>query len=112
VGLTEAEARAGGHDAMVSRLPLEHVPRAIVNGQTDGLVKLVADATTDRLLGAHVVAPEAAELVHLAAQMIRSGTTVTEQAGALHAYLTWAEALKLACQTFHKDVSKLSCCAA
>jgi len=112
VGLTEAEARAEGHDVMVSRLPLEYVPRAIVNGQTDGLVKLVADATTDRLLGAHVVAPEAAELVHLAAQMIRAGTTVTEQAGALHAYLTWAEALKLACQTFHKDVSKLSCCAA
>lgn len=112
VGLTEAEARAKGHDVAVSRLPLEHVPRAIVNGQTDGLVKLVADATTDRLLGAHVVAPEAAELVHLAAQMIRAGTTVTEQAGALHAYLTWAEALKLACQTFHKDVSKLSCCAA
>ncbi len=97
---------------MVSRLPLEYVPRAIVNGQTDGLVKLVADTTTDRLLGAHVVAPEAAELVHLAAQRIRSGTTVSEQAGVLHAYLTWAEALKLACQTFRKDVSKLSCCAA
>ena len=112
VGLTEGQARDAGHDVMVSRLPLAHVPRAIVNGQTDGLVKLVADATTDRLLGAHVVAPEAAEIVHLAAQMIRSGTTVTEQAGALHAYLTWAEALKLACQTFHKDVAKLSCCAA
>ena len=112
VGMTEAEARAAGHDVMVSRLPLEHVPRAIVNGQTEGLVKLVADASTDLLLGAHVVAPEAAELVHLAAQMIRAGTTVTEQAGALHAYLTWAEAMKLACQTFHKDIAKLSCCAA
>ena len=112
VGMTEAEAREAGHDVMVSRLPLEHVPRAIVNGQTEGLVKLVADASTELLLGAHVVAAEAAELVHLAAQMIRAGTTVTEQGGALHVYLTWAEAMKLACQAFHKDVGKLSRCAA
>ena len=111
VGMTEAEAHEAGHEVMVSRLPLAHVPRAIVNGQTDGLVKLVADADTDLLLGAHVIAPEAAEIVHMAAQMIRAKTPTSETASTLHAYLTWAEALKLACQTFREDVSKLSCCA-
>ncbi len=87
------------------------MPRAIAARDTRGLVKLVADRGTDRLLGAHVLAPEGAEIVQSAVLAMKFGITVHELAGTLFPYLTNVEALKLAVQTFEKDVSKLSCCA-
>ena len=88
------------------------VPRAIAARDTRGLVKLVADAKTNLLVGAHVLAPEAGDMIQQAAMAIRFGIRVDEIASMLHPYLTNAEAMKLACQTFNKDVAKLSCCAA
>jgi mercuric reductase len=112
VGLTEAQANDAGHDVIISVLPLAYVPRAIVNGDTRGLIKLVADASTDRLLGVHVLADGAGEVVQAGVYALMAGLTVTEIAGAFHPYLTVAEGLKLAAQTFNRDVAKLSCCAA
>lgn len=112
VGLTEAEAIDAGHDVTTSVLPLAHVPRAIVNGDTRGVIKLVADATTDRLLGVHVLAEGAGEVVQAGGYALMAGLTVSDLSGAFHPYLTMAEGLKLAAQTFNRDVAKLSCCAA
>lgn len=111
VGLTETAARTAGHDVIVSRLPMTHVPRAIAPRDTRGLVKLVADATTRRLLGAHVFAPEAGDIIMEAVMAIRFGITIDQLASLMHPYLTSAEAFRLAAQTFDKDVAKLSCCA-
>lgn len=55
-GFAEAQARERGHDVETSLLPLEHVPRAPVNRDTRGLIRLVADRTADRLLGASALA--------------------------------------------------------
>jgi mercuric reductase len=112
VGLTEEQARSSGVAAIVSKLPMAHVPRAIAARDTRGFIKLVADAKTNLLVGAHVLAPEAGEMIQAAAMAIRFGIRVDEIAAMLHPYLTNAEGLKLACQTFTKDVAKLSCCAA
>ena len=112
VGLTEAQARERGIDVAVSRLPMSYVPRAIAARDTRGLVKLVADAKTKRLVGAHILAPEAGDIIQQAAMAIRYGIRTDEIASMLHPYLTRAEAMKLACQTFEKDVAMLSCCAA
>jgi mercuric reductase len=112
VGVTEAEATAGGDDVMTSVLPLAHVPRAIVNRDTRGLIKLVADRSTDRLLGVHVVADGAGEVIQAGVYALLSGLTITQIADAFHPYLTMAEGLKLAAQTFTRDVAQLSCCAA
>lgn len=112
VGLTEAQARERGIDVAVSRLPMSYVPRAIAARDTRGLVKLVADAKTKLLVGAHILAPEAGDIIQQAAMAIRFGIRTDEIASMLHPYLTNAEALKLACQTFDKDVARLSCCAA
>lgn len=111
-GLTEAMARAAGHDVKVSVLPLEAVPRALVNHDTRGVVKLVAEAGTGRLLGATVLADGAGDVIQSAVLAIRHGITTAELAATFHPYLTMAEALKLAAQTFTRDVEKLSCCAA
>ncbi len=110
-GLTEAQARKQGYDVKTSVLPLEYVPRALAARDTRGLIKLVADVETDRLLGAHVLAPEGGEIIQTAVMAMKFGATVQDLAGTLFPYLTTAEGLKLAAQTFEKDVAKLSCCA-
>lgn len=111
VGLTEAAARAVGHEVRTSVLPLSYVPRALAARDTRGLIKLVADGTTRRLLGAHILAPEGADSIQTAAMAIRGGLTIDELADAIFPYLTTVEGLKLAAQTFKRDVKKLSCCA-
>jgi mercuric reductase len=71
----------------------------------------VSEAGTDRLLGAHVVAPNAGDVIGEATLAVRFGLTSRDVVSTLHPYLTWGEGLKLAAQTFTKDVAKLSCCA-
>ena len=111
VGLTDDQAREAGFEVETSVLPLEYVPRALANRDTRGLIKLVADAATDHLLGAHVLAPDAGEIIQTAVIAIKAGMTVQDMTDTLFPYLTMVEGLKLAAQTFEKDVAMLSCCA-
>ncbi len=111
-GLTEAQAVAAGYVVETSVLPLSAVPRALVNHDTAGLVKLVAEAGTGRLLGASILAEGAGDVIQTAVLAIRHGITTAELAATFHPYLTMAEGIKLAAQTFTRDVDKLSCCAA
>ncbi len=112
VGLTEAEARAQGIEPLVATLPLEHVPRALAARDTRGFVRLLAHPDTRKILGAHILAAEAGEMVTEAALAIRFGLTTDDLTATFHPYLTLSEGIKLAAQTFTKDVAKLSCCAA
>ncbi|MBI1424309.1 MAG: mercury(II) reductase [Gammaproteobacteria bacterium] len=111
VGLSEAEAHIKGIETDSRTLTLDNVPRALANFDTRGFIKLVADAGSGRLIGVQVVAPEAGELIQTAALAIRHHMTVQELADQLFPYLTMVEGLKLAAQTFSKDVKQLSCCA-
>ncbi|MCL4433531.1 MAG: mercury(II) reductase [Actinobacteria bacterium] len=111
-GVTEAQARESGAEVIVSVLPLSAVPRALVNHETAGLVKLVADGPSRRLLGATVLSDAAGEIIQSAVLAIRHDITVDDLASTFHPYLTMVESIKLAAQTFDRDVSKLSCCAA
>lgn len=111
VGLTEAEARRRSIETDSRTLPLDAVPRALVNFDTRGFIKVVTEAGTGRLLGVQVVASEAGEVIQAAALAIRAKMTVHDLADQLFPYLTMVEGLKLAAQTFTKDVRQLSCCA-
>lgn len=111
VGFSESEARKAGFNADSRTLELENVPRALANFETDGFVKLVVDSDTGRLLGAQILAPEAGEMIQVAALAIRNKITVSELADQLFPYLTMVEGLKLCAQTCFKDVKQLSCCA-
>jgi mercuric reductase len=88
------------------------VPRAVVNRDTRGFVKLVAEAGTGRIVGATVVADGAGDVIQGAVYAIQFGLTTEQLASTWAPYLTFAEGLRLAAQTFTRDVSKLSCCAA
>ena len=111
VGLTEAAAKAQGIDVKTSTLTLDNVPRALAARDTRGLIKLVAERATQKLIGAHILAPEGADSIQTAALAIKQGLTYVELAEMIFPYLTTVEGLKLAAQTFDMDVSKLSCCA-
>lgn len=111
VGLTEALAIEQGFEVKTSVIGLEHIPRALAARDTRGLIKLVADKKSDKLLGAQIIAPEGADSIQTAVLTIKHGLTVTDLADTIFPYLTTVEGLKLAAQTFDKDVSKLSCCA-
>lgn len=111
VGLTEAAAKAAGLHVKISEIGLDNVPRALAARDTRGLMKLVADEKTDKLLGAHIIAAEGADSIQTAVLAIKFGMTTKALGETIFPYLTTVEGLKLAAQSFGKDVTKLSCCA-
>ncbi|MFF5035663.1 mercury(II) reductase [Nocardia salmonicida] len=111
VGLTDTQAAEAGHRTEFRVLGGASVPRALVNRDTRGVVKLVAEAGTGRVLGVHTIAEGAGDLITAAGYAITAGMTVEQLARAWAPYLTMAEALMLTAQTFTADVAKLSCCA-
>ena len=112
VGLTDAQAQEAGYRCECRVLELEHVPRARVNLDTRGLFKVVADRDTGRILGVHVLAENAGDVILSAVYAVKFGLTVQDLAETWAPYLTMSEGIKLTAQTFTRDVSLLSCCAA
>ena len=111
VGLSKRQARQRGFDVKTSVVPLDQVPRALAARDTRGLIKLVADRNTGRVLGAQILAPEGADSIQTMVLAIKFGMTTKELGETIFPYLTTVEGLKLAAQGFDKDVTKLSCCA-
>lgn len=111
VGLTEAEAHRRGYRCRCSSVPMDLVPRAGAVRDTRGVVKMVLDAQSHRLLGVSMVGRDAGEVIHEAAMALRLGATVHDFIDMVHVYPTMAEALKIVALSFFKDPSRLSCCA-
>ncbi|MBO6674062.1 MAG: mercury(II) reductase [Rhizobiales bacterium] len=111
VGLTEAQAMEQYENVLTSILTLDNMPRALAARDTRGLIKLVADGETKKLLGAHILAPEGSDSIQTAVLAIKAGMTYDDLGAMIFPYLTTVEGLKLAAQTFNMDVKKLSCCA-
>ena len=109
VGMTEAQVLAAGIRCDCRVLPLDYVPRALVNRDTRGFIKIVANAETGEILGLTAVAKDAGELAAAGVHIL--GKTVTEVADAWAPYLTMTEGIRIAAKAFTTDISKLSCCA-
>ncbi len=111
-GLTEAQALAAGYQCDCRLLGLDNVPRGLVNHDTRGAIKLVADRQTGKVLGVHALADGAGDLILAGVYAIKFGITVNDLATTWAPYLTMSEALKLVAQSFTTPVDQLSCCAA
>lgn len=111
VGMTDRQANEAGIDCECRVLPLKHVPRALVNRDTRGFIKIVAETETGRIRGISAVADNAGEIAAAGVYIISAGMTVDQVANLWSPYLTMAEGIKIAAQTFRTDVSRLSCCA-
>jgi dihydrolipoamide dehydrogenase len=96
VGLTEQQARDEGRDVITSVVPFDGNERSHIEGKTDGLVKLVADADTGELVGGHIVGEEAGTLIHQVVLLMFARTTPSAVARAIHAYPTFSESVKSA----------------
>jgi pyruvate/2-oxoglutarate dehydrogenase complex dihydrolipoamide dehydrogenase (E3) component len=91
VGLTEKEARAAGYKLKIGTIPTAWVARAIERDETAGLMKVVVDAATDKILGAAILAPEGGELVQILEFVMLSGAPYTLLKGAVYIHPTLAE---------------------
>ncbi len=111
VGLTEKKAIEKGFRVTTRTLDMGYVPRARAIRDPRGLVKIVAEEGTERILGVHILAPEAAEVIHQAVLVLKKKMTIKDLTEKIDVYPTMSEMLKLCAQSFYKDVSKLSCCA-
>ncbi|HEX9058030.1 MAG TPA: mercury(II) reductase [Ktedonobacterales bacterium] len=111
VGLTDRAANAAGIRCTCNSIPLTVVPRAGAVRDVDGVVKLVLEDETRRVLGASMVGSDAAEVIQIAAMALRFHATADDLIEQLFVYPTMAEALKIAAISFTKDVGTLSCCA-
>jgi dihydrolipoamide dehydrogenase len=93
VGLTEREARAEGREVKIGRFPFRAHGRSIADGETTGFVKLVGDAATDQVLGAHIIGAKASELIHECSLAIAADLNLSDLAHAIHAHPTLTETL-------------------
>ena len=91
VGLTEKEARAKGYKLKIGRCPMSYVARAIERAETAGLMKIVVDASNDRILGASILASEGGELVQILGAMMLANQPYTLLKGAVYIHPTLAE---------------------
>ncbi len=111
VGLTEEAAIKEGYDVIKVVFPVEFVPKAQAIFKTEGLIKMIADKKTNKVIGIHMLAHNSSETIQQASVYLQNNYTIQQIGEEIGVYPTMAEGLKLAAQTFTKDVSKLSCCA-
>jgi len=102
VGLTEAEARKRGYKVAVKRLPFAMSP-AVVTNDTEGLVKIVYDEETEKLLGVHILGARAEDIIQIAAVAIRGGLTLKDIGTMHHAFPTISEVFFWACADIPPD---------
>ena len=111
-GLTDEQVNANGYLCECRTMPLDALPRALVNRDTRGLFKMVAERETGKVLGVSILAENAGDVILSAVYAIQFGATVQQLADSWGPYLTMGEGIKLVAQTYTRDIAKLSCCAA
>ena len=111
VGLTEKGAHERGYNCACRTIPMSKVPKAIVIRDTRGLIKMVAEAPTGRILGVHILADGAADIIHEAVIAVKYKMTIDDIIDTVHVFPTMTESIKLVATSFRKDIDELSCCA-
>lgn len=110
VGLTDEEANALGIRCSCSTLKFSGLPKAEILGDDRGLVKMVIDHKSHRILGVSILSKSASELIGQATLMVKFGLTIDDVIDTVMPFPTLSEALKLTALSFYKDVDRLSCC--
>jgi len=112
VGLTEEKMMEEYGYCFCKTLEMKEVPKALTVNQTEGLIKMAVDPKNDnRIVGVHILANIAAEMIHEAVMAIKFRLTIDDIIDTVHVFPTMTEAMKLVATSFRQDVSKLTCCA-
>ena len=110
VGLTEEQAIERYGACSCRTVEVARIPKAKAVKETRGLIKMVVHPETSVILGVHIVAPMAADLIHEATLAVKFGLTVDDIIDTVHVFPTLSEGTKLAAQAFTRDISVMSCC--
>ncbi|GJQ20323.1 MAG: mercury(II) reductase [Bacteroidia bacterium] len=110
VGLTERELMKRINVCSCRTVPLSAVPKAKAVGETRGVIKLVVDPHTGIIVGCHIVAPAAAEMIHEAVLAVKFKLTIDDIIDTVHTFPTFSEGIKFAAQAFTRDISVMTCC--
>ncbi|MDA8079048.1 MAG: mercury(II) reductase [Nitrospiraceae bacterium] len=110
VGFTEEEQMRKIGVCECRTVSFADVPKAIITKRTEGLIKMAIHPETRQIMGVHILAPYAGELIAEAMMLVRNKNTVDDVVDSLPMFPTLSESIKLAALSFTKDISKLSCC--
>lgn len=103
VGLREHQAVEKGIKIRIGRFPFRALGKAHAIGEISGLIKLIANASTDKIVGAHIIGPHASDLIHEYAVSMKNGLTVRDVSGTIHAHPTLSEGLMEAAEDVHGE---------
>ncbi|MBI1765422.1 MAG: dihydrolipoyl dehydrogenase [Acidobacteria bacterium] len=101
VGLTEAKAKAAGHEIKIGKFPFSALGKAMILGETEGFIKVIADAKYDEVLGVHMIGPHATDLLAEACVAMGLEATAEEFGHIMHAHPTLSEAVMEAAEAVH-----------
>jgi mercuric reductase len=109
-GITEEELMRRIGKCSCRTVPLSFVPKADITNQTNGVAKMVIHPETNKIVGFHLVSPNAAEIIHEAALAIQHGLTIHDIINLVHVFPTYSEVIKITAQAFTRDIQNMSCC--
>ncbi|TAK73787.1 MAG: mercury(II) reductase [Dehalococcoidia bacterium] len=110
VGITEAQEMERWNACSCRHVEVARIPKAQAVGDRYGVIQLVAHPETSVLVGAHMVAPMAADLIHEATLAVKFGLSVDDLIDTVHVFPTHSEGIKLAAQAYVRDISVMACC--
>ncbi|MBI2613356.1 MAG: mercury(II) reductase [Candidatus Levybacteria bacterium] len=110
VGFTEEEQMKRFDTCMCKTVSFKDIPKAIIINRTEGLIKMAIHPETKQIMGVHILAPNAGELIAQAMVLVKNKNTIDDVINSLPMFPTLSEAIKIVALSFTKDISKLSCC--
>jgi mercuric reductase len=110
IGMTEAQFSARNGSCMSRTIQLSSVTKATITGETDGLIKIIAEPDSGRVVGVHVMSPNATDFISEAAFIMKNHLTIEDIVNTTHIFPSFGEGIKITAQSFFRDISKMSCC--
>ncbi len=89
---------------------LENLTKASIMGETEGIIKITVDPNNNRVVGMHILAPNATDIITEGAYALKNGYTIEDIIATSHIFPSISEGIKLAAQSFIRDMSRMACC--
>jgi mercuric reductase len=110
VGMTENEFSKKNGSCLCRTFPLSNLTKASIMGETEGLIKITVDPKDNRIAGMQIMAPNATDMITEGAYAVRNGYTIDDIIATSHIFPSMSEGIKIAAQSFIRDITKMSCC--
>lgn len=110
VGMTENEFSKKNGSCLCRTFPLSNLTKASIMGETEGLIKITVDPKDNRIVGMQIMAPNATDIITEGAYAVRNGYTIDDIISTSHIFPSMSEGIKIAAQSFIRDITKMSCC--